>query len=372
MLENLNTWSVSLKELIKIRRLLIRNPEADKELYDIIDVYSELYYAEYSETASGSVVHPRRKVVRKQQNNSAESTDVESDGEDVSNNGRLQPRADNVAEMDANPDEDIDNFLQSVIKEEHKPTARQQKSGGNMTDMQKAALKVLDTAELEAKQMDAIINARRKQMEKDMHNPPVKPVNFTVSDTVHTEPAVNSKENKDDEDPENENADPEDGEVIEEIEITDGLELEQPHNIVHPSTLDLENALKSVMSNITNDPSMHPLISMQKEQSIFAGLPGYTEQQPDLSSVPVMQEIPPTAEKNKIFKTPEVPEFDPKYGPLFSMTAYQRAKLYKRWFTQAAINVDAQTAAEPVSPNTRHRLIREETTRLQNDYLETR
>ena len=254
MLENLNTWSVALKELLKIRRTLLNNPTADQELYDIIDVFSELYYANDS-----------------------------------------KPRSVKVKPADTSNDEDVDNFLQSVVKEERKS---KNITSAPMTDMQQAALNVLNNAEEEAKQMDAMINARRNQMEEDMRNPPSKPVKFLVDETVEIDMEPN-----------------------------------------------LESALNTAMSNINNDPSIHPVVAMQKEQPILPK--------------PVVK-----------FNTPEVPEFDKKYGPLFSMTATQRNRLFQDWFKQAVTNVDSQLTG-PVSPNTRDRLIREETTRQQDRYLES-
>ena len=194
--------------------------------------------------------------------------------------------------------DDVDTFLQKVIKEEH-PVAKK----SNMTEMQQAALSVLQNAEQEAKQMDAMINARRNQMEHDMLHPPTNPVKFTVNDD-------------------------------------------------HPID-NLENDLNAAMANINADTSIHPLVSMQKDQSIFTELPKE-------------QAVKPVVK----FTTPEVPEFDKKYGPLFSLTAPQRNKLFQQWFKQAVTHVDAHIASNPVSPTTRDRLIREETTRLQDSYLE--
>lgn len=288
MMENLNTWSVALKNLLVIRRTLLNNPTADQELYDIIDVYSQLYYATYSgeDTQTPRIV---KRITKKVENNTDES------------------------------EVDIDDFLQTVIKEEHGGKEKK------LTNMQQAALKVLDDAEQDAKQMDAIINSRRAQMENQMQNPPAKPVKFLTNDVDN-------------------NPDESEGEIIEEVEIT-----KEKNTMAE----DLENALKTTMSNISNDPTMHPLIEMQKNQSIFTGIQNYDK--------------PPAVK----FNTPEIPEFDRKYGPLFSLTAPQRNKLYQRWFKQATINVDSQLNNQPVSPNTRNRLIREETTRMQDSYLES-
>ncbi len=312
MLENLNTWSVSLKELIKIKRTLLKSPTADSELYDIMDVYSELYYAEYSKT-SNAPTGTRKIVKHKPRRNSNDKSDTDIDVDVEVTDGE-------------HSDVDVDDFLQKVIKEEQRSrVSRDKPAGAPLTETQKAALRVLDTADQEGKKMDALINARRAQMERDMSNPPVKPVNFTVTDCDIKEPAKPSESNSDS-----------DGEVLEEVVIE-----EAPQS-------NLENELKTVMSNITADTTMHPLVAMQKENSIF--------------------NEPPAVK----FTTPDPPEFDPKYGPLFSLTAPQRKKLFYQWFKRATVSVDEQLANNPVSPNTRNRLIREETTRLQDTYLESR
>ena len=106
------------------------------------------------------------------------------------------------------------------------------------------------------------------------------------------------------------------------------------------------------------EPTIHPLIALQNETNLFKDLQDRSFDQQEKPE-PIIQQ-----------KT-DVPEFDPKYGPLYRMSAYQRKKMYQKWFQQAISNVDEQISNNLVSPKTRDRLIREETSRLQENYLET-
>jgi len=352
MLENINTWSVSLKELIKIRRMLLNNPDADKELYDIIDVYSELYYAVGTPDNS----KPTRTVTSKKTVNHRAARDVDTRGGTARDVDTVEIEDD---------DEDVDTFLQNVIKDERKTKNMPHNTTDmpkNMTEMQKAALNVITNAELEAKQMDDIINARRRQMEKDMRNPPKKPVKFTVSDTAVEEPVV---ENNEEEVVVDEAENTEDEEVLVEIDLDAAEEKEKES---------LETKLNNVMANINADSNIRKLIDMQKEQPIFNVMSGDANSTPAVNSTPVVNSTPnPAIKPNSTpvvkFNTPEIPEFDPKFGPLYSLTAKQRKDLSFKWFKRAVSIVDEQLATNPASPNTRARLIREETFKQQEDYL---
>ena len=46
--ENINTWAVSLKHLIKLRRNLLSNKKADSDLYMVADAFSKLFYKNHA------------------------------------------------------------------------------------------------------------------------------------------------------------------------------------------------------------------------------------------------------------------------------------------------------------------------------------
>lgn len=431
--ENINTWAVSLKSLIKLRRALLKNSKADRDLYVIADAFSKLFYKGHakvdtrhvdsdSDSDSGSGSGSESDSNTESNNTGSDSdSNTESANNTPRKNSKQNKQNKHHKQSPTEPDADIDvdEFLREVVAAEQ--TAKDgkiQKPTAGMSKMQQAALKVLAEEDREVKDMDLLMAKRRRKMEEDMRKPqPTRPVKFTldVDKTLDPKTGLPLFEDKQE--------DSEDGEVLAEEDISGSdseveveveaevevkvpkhskvlkpAKLQKPAKVLldenteddailsgtlandkakHPSVLDLENALKNAMANITADESLHPLIAMQKDSPLFAGLPGFTDSGDSVCANPVMSNPgnpsnPAVQTAHTTFSTPDPPEFDPKYGPLYRMTAPQRAKMFQQWFKRASTNVDSQLSKNPASPTTRNRLIREETFRLQENYLETR
>ncbi len=409
--ENINTWAVNIKELIKLRRKLLKKPKADADLYTIADAFSRLFYKGHTKAVDYHV-----------DSDSSESEDPGSDADsdadsDAGLDSESEPETRDISKhrkhrktQETEKDVDVDEFLREVVAAEQNAKEGLKPDPKKMTKMQQAAYKVLAEEDREVKDMDDLMSKRRKQMLKDMRNPPVAPVKFTLD----VDKTLDSKTGKPIPEclPREDNLTDSEasGEIIDECDVSEsesdaGSDKDATmkntlvnENAKHPSVLELENALRDAMANITADATMHPLIAMQKESPLFAGLPGYdtaadSQANDLLKSFGVTQtttntntikskhitesdasacstRAPPNATK---FNTPDVPEFDPKYGPLYRMTPKERSEMQQKWFKQAIVNVDAQLQAkkQPTSPNSRNRLIREETTRIQETFLET-
>jgi len=368
--ENINTWAVSLKHLIKLRRKLLNNKKADSDLYMVADAFSKLFYKNQAKVNEYHL-----------DSDSESDSDSKSDSESDSPRSTRQRRdphdqKDHQKDCSEDQEEDIDETLRKIIASEawisqsdNQPLPKNLK----ITPMQKAALDVLTAEEQEAKDLASRMARKREKLARDMNKPqPRAPVKFTLDVDKTLDPktgkpidcGVYAKDDSEDE-------------VLDEVSIdensstesdSDAEEIPQENkkDIKHPSAVDLETALNNVMKNVLDDTSLHPIIAMQKENPLFNGLPGFentTEHTPQPQPQP----------QNQIQKniTQESYDFDPKYGPLLKLSAYARKQLQYKWFTQAKQNVDAHIAEHPVSPRTRDRLIREETTRLQDLYCET-
>lgn len=360
--ENINTWAVSLKHLIKLRRKLLSNKKADSDLYMVADAFSKLFYKNHAKVNEYHL-----------DSDSESDPDPESDSESNSPRSTRKRRDPHKKEEDQeDQEEDIDETLRKIIASEarisqsdNQPLPKNLK----ITPMQKAALDVLTAEEQEAKDLASRMARKREKLARDMNKPqPRAPVKFTLDVDKTLDPktgkpidcGVYAKDDSEDE-------------VLDEVSIdensstesdSDAEEIPQENkkDIKHPSAVDLETALNNVMKNVLDDTSLHPIIAMQKENPLFNGLPGF-ENTTEHTPQPQIQPQHNT--------TQESYDFDPKYGPLLKLSAYARKQLQYKWFTQAKQNVDAHIAEHPVSPRTRDRLIREETTRLQDLYCET-
>lgn len=376
--ENLNTWAVSLKHLIKLRRKLLNNKKADSDLYMVADAFSKLFYKNHANVNEYHL-----------DSDSGSDSDSESDSESNSPKSSRkhrdpQDQEDHQKDCSEDQEEDIDETLRKIIASEARTSQSDNQplpKNLKITPMQKAALDVLTAEEQEAKDLASRMARKREKLARDMNKPqPRAPVKFTLDVDKTLDPktgkpidcGVYAKDDSEDE-------------VLDEVSIdensdSDSAEVPQENkkDIKHPSAVDLETALNNVMKNVLDDTSLHPIIAMQKENPLFNGLPGFentTEHTPQsIFGVPlnVPQSQPQSqTQKPQHNTTQESYDFDPKYGPLLKLSAYARKQLQYKWFTQAKENVDAHIAEHPVSPRTRDRLIREETTRLQDLYCET-
>ena len=393
--ENLNTWAVFLKHLIKLRRKLIGSKKADSDLYIVADAFSKLFYKNHAKVNECHI-----------DSDSEDDSDSASRGTSDTNSPRkLQCNAKNIEE------EDIDETLRKIIASETR-TSRSNNQElpenlKNITPMQQAALSVLTIEEQEAEDLANRMSRKREKLARDMHKPqPCAPVKFTLDVDKTLDPktgkpidcCVHSKDDSKD--------DSSDDEVLDEVSIdnsdiesdaesnaesnAESEEIPQKNkkDVKHPSAVDLETALKTVMKNVLDDTSLHPIIAMQKDNPLFNGLPGFdnntgtafcaptvsapTVSAPTVSALIASNNVSTDAPQKKSENTTqESYEFDPKYGPLLKLSAYARKQLQYKWFTRAKENVDAHVAEHPVSPRTRDQLIREETTRLQDLYCET-
>ncbi len=403
--ENINTWVVSLKSLIKLRRKLLGNSKADKDLYVVADAFSKLFY-------KGHVKVDNRHIDSDSDSDSDSDDDADEPNADVNDDAESESDVDVGSESDSDldviaqkknktrkskqqstaenvdADVDVDEFLREVVAAEHAAADGKPKvSKKNMSKMQLAALKVLSEEDREVKDMDDLMAQRRIKMERDMQKPqPTRPVKFTldIDKTLDPKSGLPIHENIDNID---------DGEILEEISIHEESNLAESKPAdaqKEMSVVELENAIKETMKAINSDTKLHPLLSMQKDSPLFAGLPGFdangnnqdsTAQDPtkELHSqfgvqspaVLMNSNTAKSANTAVTFLTPETPEFDPKFGPLYKFTADQRKKMFYQWFKQATVNVDNQLEGKLVDTATRDRLIREETTRIQDNYLES-
>jgi hypothetical protein len=335
---NISTWSTALKKLIQIKRLLTEDPFIDSTLFDLADSFEDLFYNGITEKVVRRQYKPKQqpkrsvKSVDSNSESSSEASEIEVETESQPNNRQ-------AARPTPEADVDVNEFLREVVAAEHAAqSGAPAVPTNNMSKMQLAALKVLEEERKEAEDMDALIAERRKKMEQEMMKPPpARPIKF-LSET--------DSEDGDD------SGDDSEGEILDEVSI----------------------------HSDTNAPALHPLIMMQQNNNLFKGMDGLDPNaQPEVSIVDRLEAMldnasdqqPTVAPVPVVFTTPEPPEFDPKYGPLFSLSLTQRNKLFYKWFQTASKNVDDQIQGKNITPRTRDRLIREETSRLQDEYLET-
>lgn len=318
--ENLNTWAVSLKHLIKLRRNLLNNKKADSDLYLVADAFSKLFYKNHAKVDNYHV------------NSDSEQEDQELTTNESQNAHDFQ-------------EEDIDETLRKIVANE-KPKSK-------LTDMQLAALETLTAEEKEAEELNNQINRRRAQLNANMQKAqPSAPVKFTVD----VDKTLDPKTGKPIEYEVDDNSD--NGTILDEASLDSDngkktLITNTESNYL--SNGNLLTTLNEVMSKMNNDKSLHPIIAMQKETPLFNGLPGFEN----------------TAVKSEPVKVDGISNFNPKFTPLLKLTAHARKELQYKWFKQAIENVNIQTRDLPISPKTRDRLIREETTRQQEYYCET-
>ncbi len=362
--ENINTWVVSLKGLIKIRRTLLGNTKADKDLYLAADAFSKLFYKGH--------------------------LDSDSDNSETHETVNPKGQVENSTKKDHDMDDDaLAAYLCDAVSTEKVAADNPELSKKNMSKMQLAALKVLSDGEKELKEMDDLMTRRRIQMEKDLQNPqPTRPVMFTldVDKTLdpHTGKPIHEIHATCRQD--------EDGDILEEVSI-DG---DEPPAKLHPilamqqellsglndagvmlggvssndaemSITQLENETKNIIDKINSNTNMYPISDAQKESPDMTADNNQPKSRFGVQSPEVLMNVRTPVK----FLTPETPEFDPKFGPLYRFTPEQRKKMYYQWFKQATVNVDNQLTDKKVDAETRNRLIREETTRIQNDYLES-
>lgn len=358
--ENLNTWSVLLKQLIKLRRLLLNNHNVDSDLYMVANAFSKLFYKNQAKVNDYHLDSDSEAEAESEADAEAEvNSEVDQDTGSDSNEKRRKQNQKKSVEMESTEEEDVDEILRKIIASESTSVARTRK----VTPMQQAALNTLTIGEQEAKELDDLMEKKRRQLERDMNKPqPKAPVKFTL-DIDKTLDAETGR--------------PIDccvyPTVSDEDELGEILEEESIKSDVHPITTNLEKELTAAMIGINNDKSIHPILAMQAEDNIFSGLP---ELDPSVENVQneskeSNKSKEPQSEHVSYQESQASQEFDPKYGPLLKLSAYARKRLQYKWFNQAKKNVDVQTSEHPVSPSTRDRLIREETTRLQDYYCET-
>jgi len=352
-LENLNTWSSLLKRFIKLNRQLSGNHVAHKKAYKLAGEISKLHYQDFD-------------------SDSDLDSDLESYDENPKRNRRKgTDKEESKEDKTKTPTEDIDvdEFLHEVIRAE-KERADGKKPPGKLTKMQEAARKVLTVEDLEAKELDEHVSRRRKQMQEDMANPPKKDVKFTLD--------IDAKDDSE--------SDSESGEVLEEVEIYSDTEDAagiktgtQTSGVKHPAEADLETSLKSIMKNVYDDASMHPLIAMQNEAPLFDGLPGLDTQSEQantqLNTQSNTQPIPSRPDNLKIpevkFISVDTPPDNARMGPLYKLTTYQRKNLLQKFFLQAKKNVELQLGGQSVSQEKFNELVKGESDRILYDYVDT-
>jgi hypothetical protein len=214
-LENINTWSLAAQKLIGVKRNLLSNNRVDAKFYTLLkamedafyneDLSSDKVYVDDSDDNSSNdeyeKYHKSNKIYRgrmkerkarrekrlkkdKSENSEVENSEVENsevENSEVENSGVENSGVEKIKNED-DLESDIDAILNREAKKDEKiiRASLNQKNGNNLTKEQLAALQVLDQHEKEQEDLDEYIMERRKQMQKDMKNPPKSEIKFTL------------------------------------------------------------------------------------------------------------------------------------------------------------------------------------------------
>lgn len=313
-LENINTWMVSTVSLVTLKRRLSKNKTVDADLHNFCQTFIKSYYA--------------NNYASKYSNNGT----VDSDDESVELDDQPNAKPETKSEVRIE-EQDIDDILRARAQEE----LAKRKDG--VTASQAAALSVLEKQEQEEAEMLQRINERRATSEKEMANPPKSEVKFSshaaidVDDTRSEATHVTIGE-----------------EVVEEepVSKTPQKKLLFDHTAVSRALADLPG-------------NLHPLLQMQED------LPLVTKEMMGAEALEgKMNAVPEPVVK---FKTPDKPP--PEINALCKMSLQARERLTAQLYMDAKNNVASHTASMDLSQDKINELIRKETDRLLQRYIDT-
>ncbi len=409
--ENLNTWAVMLKQLIKLRRKLLRTPSADRDLYTVADAFSKLFYKNGAKVDEYHLDSDLDSDVDSDVDEDSDGSDLPEDDLDIQDDSDVDlsskvgsygsSRQSHVSSKVGNYGSSRQSHVSSKAgsygssrqshvsskagsyvsgQADHRPK-RKNKSKQNqktkardstdmfltdnatkISDMQKAALSVLSEEEQAAAELAEHMEQKRKEYAASAAKgpPPSAPIRFTLDidktlDPVTGLPIDCSVVRSDDE------------YTVFEENVHPLIAMQKKEPLI--GQVNGENTF-SRQDNLDNSTSPTTLPAVELRDQTQKDNPAKN----DVSGgVDISQNAPQS--DSRPTNTAHVTEVDhnPKYGPLFRLSANKRRELQYSWFQQAISTIDAQIKNNelgPITPRTRDKLIRDETTKLQDLYCE--
>lgn len=400
MLCNIDVWTASLDALLNVRKHLVGKTHLDIQLRKLINQFG-VFKNNYATYLDEVVNDNDEEYVKEVDENDVEENDEEYEVEDYeTNKTKSHPNKSKLKTAPPDDEEELDKFLQRAVQSTTQREWTNQETrdktswmhefpGKGPTKEQQAAMNILSVAEQEQEEMNALIDQRRKRLEEESKKPPPSsPVRFTmdIDKTLDPKTGLPIPECMENADEDEEVIDEEEIEedVIEEEEIEE--EDESISNKITKATKQVENAVAQALLPMTNDKSLHPLIAMQQADRLLSDLgnpaqetyaPAPTQnstpsQSSNRNQPPAQTQTPAQNSEHISEESRDLPsDFDPRFAPLYRMTIYQRNKLYNNWFKRAVINVDEQLKNKTVAADERAKMIREETSRLRDAWLES-